>query len=149
MASQIQGLLHGCADVAIGSGCDIIQTVGGTPAVCIAGKFVRVPAGLEAKMPECYKTGYLAYDGNSECSALFHQIVGKVHFVDSDADTVGFAGDLRRCVDDTAAVPAPRGRSEDKQAVGQLIHCFVIHAILLVNGLIDSDFPNIYVLKST
>ena len=68
MASQVNRLLYHSADIAVCPCRNIVQAIGGTFAVCIAEKFIRVSAGLKAEMPECLKEGVLAQNGYVEYS---------------------------------------------------------------------------------
>ena len=127
VTAQVDGLLHRGTDVGVGAFGDIAKAVFAAPAGGIARKLIRRLAGLEAEMLKQLKVRLLAEDGKIELAALQDHIVGQIGLVHRNADPVGAGGHLPRRIDDTAVILAVQGGGQDKQAVCQVVHRFLIH----------------------
>lgn len=108
MSAQINGLLHCGADIGIGPGGNIVETVGAALAAGISGKLIHIPPGLEPKMPEGFKAGGLTEDREIELTAFFYKFLRKITLIHRDAYAVWLAGHLDAGVNDTAAVPTSK-----------------------------------------
>ena len=80
-------------------------------------------------MPEQGKIRFFAQNGNVESAGLPDHIMGKVILIHRDANPVGGRGHLPRGVDDTAVVLISLAGGQHKQAVAQVVHCFLVHIL--------------------
>ena len=114
---------------------NVINAVDGARSGLRVGKFIDIPAGLEAVVLEHRKRRVLRENGDVEDAGFLDHIAGVVRLVDRDADALGGIGLLHDGVDDAAVVFLAVARGEDVKAVRKREHRVLLDRLgLLMDG---------------
>ena len=127
MRSEIQLLDDLAGEIGVGIFRDVehpVLTAGGIRPVR---ELVRVLAAAETEVGEDVERSLLGEHGDIENSGFLYHVMRFVCLVHRDRDPVGCCGYLHRRVDDAAVVALTGSGGENKQAVGELVHCFIVH----------------------
>ena len=130
MGSQVDSLFHLGGDPGVGAFSDGQGTV--CQALYLSEGFelihADILAALEAEALEKGKVRVLGNDRGGEDAGVQDHAAGIVGFVHCHGDPVRFGGYLGHSVGDAAVVKIPPAGCDDKQAVGNGVHGFLVHA---------------------
>ena len=130
MGSQVDSLFHLGGDPGVGAFGDGQGTV--CQALYLSEGFelihADILAALEAEALEKGEGGLLGDDRGGENAGVQDHAAGIVGLVHRHGDPVRFGGYLGHGVGDAAVVKIPSAGCDDKQAVGNGVHGFLVHA---------------------
>ena len=112
----------------VGVRADVADAVAHPGVIRAVGKFVHIPAGLEAEVLEQGIGRIFREDGDIELSGFCHHVAGVVLLDDGDRQLLGIAGcHLAGGVDDAAVVFPVHLCGEHLHTVGHLLEGPVVH----------------------